>query len=106
MALHVASPHGLPIEDMRLDTLKLAGPTVICENASGKRRAISLATLRVLKTAGAVARLIQRKKDKAVTRVFLLAEPNEIATRITAAPTVVKVLPTTYTHRSSLMAGL
>ena len=101
-----ASPHGLPIEEMRLDTLKLAGPTVICENASGKRRSISLATLRILKTAGRVARLIQRRKDKAVTRVFLLAEPNEIATRITAQATVVKVLPNTYTHRSSLMAGL
>lgn len=106
MVVNVASPHRLPIEEMRLDILKLAGPTVICENASGKRRAISLATLRILKTAGAVARLIQRKKDKAITRVFLLAEPNEIATRITAQSTVVKEFPNTYTHRSSLMAGL
>lgn len=106
MVVNVASPHRLPIEEMRLDILKLAGPTVICENASGKRRPISLATLRILKTAGAVARLIQRKKDKAITRVFLLAEPNEIATRITAQATIVKVLPNTYTHRSSLMAGL
>lgn len=88
-----------------MDSLKLAGPTCICENASGKRRAITLATLRILKQSGRVARMIQRKKDQAVTRVFLLAEPNEIATRITAQPTVVKVLPTTYTHRSSLMAG-
>lgn len=88
-----------------MDSLKLAGPTCICENASGKRRAITLATLRILKTAGRVARMIQRKKDQAVTRVFLLAEPNEIATRITAQAEVVKVLPTTYTHRSSLMKG-
>ena len=90
---------------MRVDSLKLAGPTCICENASGKRRAITLATLRILKTSGRVARMIQRKKDKAVTRVFLLAEQNEIATRITAQATVVKVLPNTYTHRDSLMAG-
>lgn len=90
---------------MRLDTLKLAGPTVICENASGKRRAIDLRTLRILKTAGRVARLIQRKKDQAVTRVFLLAEPNEIAPRITAQAEVVKVLPNTWTHRSSLLSG-
>ena len=88
-----------------MDSLKLAGPTCICENASGKRRAITLATLRILKTSGRVARMIQRKKDKAVTRVFLLAEQNEIATRITAQATVVKVLPNTYTHRDSLMAG-
>lgn len=88
-----------------MDTLKLAGPTCICENASGKRRAITLATLRILKQSGRVARMIQRKKDKAVTRVFLLAEPNEIAPRITAQAEVVKVLPTTWTHRSSLMAG-
>ena len=88
-----------------MDSLKLAGPTCICENASGKRRAITPATLRILKISGRVARMIQRKKDKAVTRVFLLAEPNEITTRITAQATVVKVLPNTYTHRTSLMAG-
>jgi len=61
--------------------------------------------LRILKTAGRVARLIQRKKDQAVTRVFLLAEPNEIAPRITAQAEVVKVLPNTWTHRSSLLSG-
>lgn len=61
--------------------------------------------VRILKIAGRMARLIQRKKDGAITRGYMKAAPNEIATRITAAPTVVKVLPTTYTHRLSLMAG-
>ena len=89
-----------------MESLKLAGPTVICENASGKRRKIDIRTLRILKQSGRVARMIQRKKDKAVTRVFLLAEPNEIATRITAQAEVVKVLPNTWTHRQSLMSGL
>jgi hypothetical protein len=88
-----------------LDTLKLAGPTVICENASGARRRIDLKTFRFLKETYRIARMIQRRKDKAVTRVFLLAEPNEIATRITAQAEVVQVFPTTWTHRSSLMAG-
>lgn len=87
---------------MRVDTLKLAGPTCICENASGKRRAITLATLRILKTSGRVARMVQRKKDKAVTRVFLLAEPNEIATRITAQAEVVKVGASTWIHTRNL----
>ena len=67
---------------------------------------LSVAQFRILKEAGRMARVIQRKKDKAITRAYLLASPNEIASRITAQPTVVKVLPTTYTHRSSLMAGL
>lgn len=53
---------------------------------------------------GRVARAV-RRKDAAISRVYLLAMPNEIASRITAQATVVKVLPTTYTHRSSLMAG-
>jgi vacuolar-type H+-ATPase subunit B/Vma2 len=102
VVVDVASPHGLPIEEMRVDTWKLAGPTVICENASGKRREIDLRTLRILKTAGRVARLIQRRKDKAVTRVFLLAEPNEIATRITAQAEVVKVGASTWIHTRNL----
>jgi hypothetical protein len=88
-----------------LDTLKLATPTVICENASGVRRRIDLKTFRFLKQTYRIARMIQRKKDKAVTRVFLLAEPNEVASRITGQAEVVKVLLTTWTHRSSLMAG-
>ena len=89
-------------EEMRVDSLKRAGPTCICENASGKRRAITLATLRILKTSGRVARMIQRKKDQAVTRVFLLAEPNEIATRITAQAEVVKVGASTWIHTRNL----
>lgn len=85
-----------------MDNLKLAGPTVICENASGKRRAIDLKTLRILKTAGAVARMIQRKRDKAITRVYLYAEPGEIGTRITAQAEVVQVGASTWWHTRNL----
>ena len=88
-----------------MDILKLANKTVIAENASGVRRAIDLKTLRFLKETYRIARMIRRRKDNAITRVFLLAEPNEITTRITAQATVVHDMPNNYTHRSSLRAG-
>jgi hypothetical protein len=67
---------------------------------------LGIEQVRILKIAGRMARLIQRKKDGAITRGYMKAAPNEIGTRIAAAPTVVKEFPNTYTHRSSLMAGL
>lgn len=82
--------------------LKLAEKQVICENASGEKRRIDLRTLKLLREAGRVARMIQRKKDKAITRVKLLAEPHEIATRITAQPEVVKVGRSTFWHTRNL----
>ena len=94
----IASPKGRSNEELRLDDLKLAKKTVICENASGKKREIDLRTLRILKQAGAIARMIQRRKDKAITRVFLLAEPDEIASRITAQAEVVKIGASTWIH--------
>ena len=84
-----------------MDSLKLATPTVICENASGVKRRINLRTLQILREAGRVARMIQRRKDQAVTRVMLLAEPNEIATRITAQAEVVE-LGKTWVHTRNL----
>jgi transcription initiation factor IIE alpha subunit len=74
---------------------------VICENASGIKRRIDLRTLRLLREAGRVAKMIQRRKDQAVTRVMLLAEPNEIATRITAQAEVVE-LGKTWVHTRNL----
>ena len=88
-----------------MDTIKLVRPSIPVYHADGRRVMLGVEQVRILKTAGRMARLIQRKKDGAVTRAYMKAEPNEIGSRITAAPTVVKVLPTTYTHRSSLMAG-
>lgn len=67
---------------------------------------IDAKTFRLLKENHRFARVIQRKRDKAVTRAYLLAAPDEVGKRITAAPTVVKVLPTTWTHTASLAAGL
>lgn len=85
--------------------VKYAGPTVIVQTASGERRSVDIRTFRLLREAGAFWKVIQRKRDKAITRGLLRAEPNEIATRITAQAEVVQVLPTTWTHRSSLAAG-
>lgn len=88
-----------------MDTIKLVKPSIPVYHADGRRVMLGVEQVRILKTAGRMARLVQRKKDGLVTRAYMKAEANEIGTRITAAPTVVKVLPTTYTHRSSLMAG-
>ena len=93
---------GYPQGDMRECTLKLARKTVIVESASGVKRAIDLRTLRLLREAGAVARMIQRKRDKAITRVFLLAEPDEIGKRITAQAEVVKVGASTWWHTRNM----
>lgn len=85
-----------------MDSVKLAGTTVMCENASGVRRRIDLKTFRFLRETYRIARMVQRRKDKAVTMVFLLAEPNEIATRITAQAEVVKVGASTWIHTRNL----
>lgn len=94
-------------EDTRLHTpIKLASPTIPVYSASGKRVMMGAKTFRILKENHRFARIIERKRDKAVTRAYLAALPDEIGKRITAAPTVVKVLPTTWTHADSLRAGL
>jgi len=93
------------VEGARLDTVKLVKPSIPVYHADGRRVMLGIEQVRILKIAGRMAKLIQRKKDGAVTRAYMKAEPNEIGTRVTAAPEVIKVLPTTYTHRSSLMAG-
>ena len=84
---------------------KLAKPSIPVYSASGKRSMIGLRTFKLLREANQFARVIRRKRDQAATRAYLLAMPDEIASRITAAPTVVKVLPQTWTHRPSLAQG-
>ena len=88
-----------------MEKLKMARPVVPAYSADGTMRFIDGRTLDALNGDGKVANMVIRKRDKVITRVYLKAEPNEIASRITAHPEVVKVLPTTYTHRSSLMKG-
>ena len=89
-----------------LDTIKLAKPAIPIYRANGRRTLIGVEALRILKTAGRIARLIQRKRDLAVTRAYMTAEPDEIAKRITAQAEVVQELPETWTHRSSLAKGM
>lgn len=88
-----------------MDELKLARKNIPAYNVDGTREMIDLKTLKFRRERATIARMIERKKDRAITRVYMKAAPNQIATRITAQPMVVKVLPTTYTHRLSLMAG-
>ena len=105
--LYAASAQAHPVvEEPCLDTIKLVKPSIPVYHADGRRVMLGIEQVRILKTAGRMARLIQRKKDGAITRAYMKAEPNEIGTRITAQATVVKVLPPTYTHRSSLALGM
>ena len=89
-----------------MEKLKMARPVVPAYSADGSMRFIDGRTLEALHADGQIAHMVTRKRDKVVTRVYLKARPNEIASRITAQAEVVKVLPTTWTHRLSLMAGL
>ncbi len=84
-----------------MDSVKLAGKTVMCETASGVKRRIDLKTFRFLQETYRIAKLVHRRKDKAVTHVHLLAEPNEIATRITAQAEVIE-LGKTWVHTRNL----
>lgn len=88
-----------------MSDLKLAKPVIPIYSASGKRVMVGLATFRILRESARMGQVIKRKRDGAITRAYLLAEPNEIATRVTAQAEVVKVLPTTWTHRASVAAG-
>jgi len=81
--------------------IKLAKRLVICENASGGKKGIDLHTVRRLIAGGLVASLKRRQKDGAIVKVMLLAEPNEIATRITAQTEVVE-LGKTWVHTRNL----
>ena len=73
----------------------------MCETASGVKRRIDLKTFRFLQETYRIAKLVKRRKDQAVIHVNLLAEPNEIATRITAQAEVVE-LGKTWIHTRNL----
>jgi hypothetical protein len=75
-------------------------------HADGRRVMLGVRAVRILREAHRFAAVIQRKRDGAITRGYLKAMPGEIGTRITAAPTVVKVLPQTWTHAESLKRGM
>lgn len=89
-----------------MSEMKLAKVFIPIYRADGRRAIIGLSALRLLTEAGRIAKLIQRKRDKAITRAYMYAEPNEIAPMSHRTATVVQVLPATYTHRSSLAKGL
>ena len=88
------------------DHIKLAAVKIPIYQACGKKTLIGRRALRLLKEAGRIAKLIERKRDRAITRAYLYAEPNEIAPINHRTPTVVQVLPMTHTHRDSLAKGL
>ncbi len=107
MVVNVASAQAHNVfEESCLDEIKLARKNVPAYNVDGTREMIDLKTLKFRRERATIARMIERKKDRAITRVYMKAAPNQVAKRITAQAEVVKEMPTTWTHRSSLMAGL
>ena len=81
-----------------MDEIKLVKPRIPVYSADGTRTMVGIDTVRILKIAGRMARVIKRKKDNAITRAYLLAEPNEIGTSVTAKKTYYQELPMTYNH--------
>lgn len=88
-----------------MDEIKLAKKNIPAYHVDGTREMIDLKTLKFRRERATIARMIERKKDRAITRVYMKAAPDQIAKRITAQAEVVKVMANTWTHRSSLMAG-
>ena len=85
--------------------LKLAAPEIMVVFADGSKRAYGRVAIQAWYDCGRLGKLVRRKRDGAITRAFHLALPNELGPRSHRTPTVVRVLPQTYTHRSSLAAG-
>lgn len=85
--------------------LKLATSEIVVEFADGRKGLYSRFAIEALNDCGRIAKFVKRRKDGAITRAFALAMPGEIARPSHRTPTVVQVLPCTYTHRSSLDAG-
>lgn len=85
--------------------ITLAKREIVVEFADGRLESANKTRVQWFYAQFRVAKARRNKQGK-INRLWLLAEPNEIATRITAPATVVKVLATTYTHRESLRKGM
>lgn len=86
--------------------LTLAAERVPVVSACGYTTDYGIEAVEGLIASGLVAQLVRRgrKPGGAVVRVLLLARENEIAHR-SPQSTIQQVLPTTWTHRESLLAG-
>lgn len=99
------SPIGVPTLD--LSTLRLVKPLIPVFAATGFVGHYGRKQVEYWITEGRVAKITRRGTgtNGAIRRLDLLAIPGEIARR-SSQSTVIKVLPTTYTHRDSLAKGL
>jgi hypothetical protein len=85
--------------------LTLNRPTVPVYSISGRHRHVNASELADMIADGLIARVV-RRQDGRVIRAYRMVDADEVARRVTAAPTVVRVLPTTWAHTSSLARGL
>ena len=98
--LYAARPSGRTVfEESCLETLKLQRPVIPAHYVDGTFEFINGITLQQWMEEGLIAKVVVRKRDKVIIRVNMKAKPNQIATRITAVPTVVEVGPENFWHK-------
>lgn len=78
--------------------LKLAASEIVVEFADGRKGLYSRIAIEALSDCGRIAKFVRRRRDQAITRVFALAMPGEIAPISHRTPTVAQVLPMTWAH--------
>lgn len=81
--------------------IKLARKRIPVESACGLVEMFERHSILWLIESGRVARIVQRKSDSKVIRLFLLALPNEIAHR-SPQSTVQEIAPTLWCERVNL----
>ena len=85
--------------------LKLAASEIVVEFADGRKGLYSRIAIEALVDCGRVAKMVKRRRDQAITRVFALAMPGEIAPRSHRTATVIQDLPMTYSHNMRACAA-
>lgn len=76
--------------------LKLAANEIVVEFADGRKGLYSRIAIEALHDCGRIAKMVRRRRDQAITRVFALAQPGEIAPRSHRTATVRQDLPLTW----------
>lgn len=89
----------------RTSEITLVAAAIPAYTIENRRHMVGLAIVRDLLDCGRVAQVIRRQRDGAIRRIYLTATPGQIASPSHRTPSVVRVLPLTYTHRASLLAG-
>lgn len=73
--------------------LKLAAAEIVVEFADGRKGLYSRVAIEALVDCGRIAKLVRRRRDQAITRVFALAMPGELASPSHRTATVYYPIP-------------